>query len=132
MIGALDPARLLLAPPSDGAPGGSSDGSGGGTDHEIARALAEEAGHLLLDLRRAMASEAATEREIKDAGDLESHQFLMEALRRLRPGDRCRRPPRRRPDARHRRPADRAPGHRGAPDPPGGEPQPPAGVVDGR
>src|SRR6478735_2796949 len=87
MIGALDPARLLLAPPSDGAPGGSSDRSEGGTDHEIARALAEEAGHLLVDLRRAMSSEDASERQIKDAGDLESHKFLMEALRRLRPDD---------------------------------------------
>ena len=83
MIGALATARTHLAPPSDGAPGGSA----GGTDHEIARALAEDAGRLLLDLRRAMATQEATEREIKDAGDLESHRFLMEALRRLRPDD---------------------------------------------
>jgi 3'(2'), 5'-bisphosphate nucleotidase len=59
----------------------------GGTDHEIARALAEDAGALLLDLRDAMTSKGASEREIKDAGDRESHLFLMEALRRLRPDD---------------------------------------------
>ena len=59
----------------------------GGTDHEIARALAEDAGLLLLDLRDAMAKDGATEREIKDAGDREAHLFLMEALRRLRPDD---------------------------------------------
>src|SRR5690348_6342688 len=85
MIGALVTVRPLLAPPSDGAPSGA--GSSGGTDHEIARALAADAGRVLLDLRRAMATQSATEREIKDAGDLESHRFLMEALRRLRPDD---------------------------------------------
>jgi len=58
-----------------------------GTDDEIARALAEEAGRLLIDLRSAMAKDGATEREIKDAGDRESHIFLTEALRRLRPDD---------------------------------------------
>lgn len=59
----------------------------GGTDHEIARVLAVDAGRLLLDLRVAMAKEGATEREIKDAGDRQSHLFLMEALGRLRPDD---------------------------------------------
>jgi 3'(2'), 5'-bisphosphate nucleotidase len=82
MIGALDTARHLLAPPPDGAPAPV-----GGTDHDIARALAVDAGRLLLDLRRGMTAESATERQIKDAGDLESHKFLMEALRRLRPDD---------------------------------------------
>jgi len=82
MIGALDPARHLLALPSDGAPA-----AGGGTDHDIARALAADAGRLLLDLRVAMGKDGASERQIKDAGDRESHLFLMEALRRLRPDD---------------------------------------------
>jgi 3'(2'), 5'-bisphosphate nucleotidase len=59
----------------------------GGTDHDVARALAEDAGRLLLDLRDAMAREGALQNEIKDAGDRESHVFLMEALRRLRPDD---------------------------------------------
>ena len=59
----------------------------GGTDHEIARALAVDAGLLLLDLRTAMTKDGATEREMKDAGDREAHLFLMEALRRLRPDD---------------------------------------------
>jgi len=59
----------------------------GGTDHEIARALAVDAGALLLDLRDAMTRDGATEREMKDAGDREAHLFLMEALRRLRPDD---------------------------------------------
>jgi len=64
------------APPSEGA-----------TDHEIAAVLAADAGGMLLDLRTAMARQGATEREVKDAGDLESHRFLTEALRRLRPDD---------------------------------------------
>ena len=51
--------------------------STGATDHEIARALAVDAGRLLVDLRTAMAKEGATEREIKDAGDRRSHLFLM-------------------------------------------------------
>jgi 3'(2'), 5'-bisphosphate nucleotidase len=59
----------------------------GGTDHEIARALAVDAGLLLLDLRTAMTKDGASEREIKDAGDREAHLFLMEALHRLRPDD---------------------------------------------
>ena len=59
----------------------------GGTDHDIARALAEDAGRLLLDLRDAMARDGAVQHEIKDAGDRQSHLFLMEALGRLRPDD---------------------------------------------
>jgi 3'(2'), 5'-bisphosphate nucleotidase len=64
------------SPPADGA-----------TDHEIAAALAADAGQLLLDLRSAMTRQGATEREVKDAGDLESHRFLAKALRGLRPDD---------------------------------------------
>ena len=53
------------------------------TDHEVARRLAQAAGELLLELRGA----GLEGRELKDAGDRESHVFLMAELARLRPDD---------------------------------------------
>lgn len=65
----------------------SSAGSGaaalGSDDHELARALAERAGQLLLDLREQLSDPAALKRE----GDRRSHEFLMAELSRLRPDD---------------------------------------------
>jgi 3'(2'), 5'-bisphosphate nucleotidase len=54
-------------------------------DHALARDLAAEAGALLLRLRadRGFADTKA----LRDAGDRESHVYLMEALARHRPGD---------------------------------------------
>lgn len=54
-------------------------------DHELAAALATDAGRLLLDVRREFA-EASTS-ELKDAGDKRSHDYLMEALAKARPDD---------------------------------------------
>ena len=90
-------------------------------DHALARELATEAGALLLRLRadRGFADIKA----LRDAGDRESHLFLMEALKRQRPGDTvlCEEgrddalPPRRRAGV-DRRPAGRHPGvRRGGP-----------------
>lgn len=54
-------------------------------DHELAAALAGEAGRLLLTVRAETGF--ADGRALKDAGDLRSHEFLMAELARLRPGD---------------------------------------------
>ena len=55
------------------------------SDHEVAARLASEAGRLLLVVREELAG--ATEAERKAAGDKRSHDFLMDALARERPGD---------------------------------------------
>ncbi|MGH3971562.1 MAG: 3'(2'),5'-bisphosphate nucleotidase CysQ [Mycobacterium sp.] len=55
------------------------------SDHEVAARLATQAGALLLAVRDELAD--ATESERKAAGDKRSHDFLMEALARERPGD---------------------------------------------
>ena len=55
------------------------------SDHEVAARLASEAGRLLLVVREELAG--ATEAERKAAGDKRSHDFLMDALERERPGD---------------------------------------------
>jgi len=58
-------------------PGATAD------DHVVSAWLAETAGRLLLEVRqRGLAG-----KELKDAGDLASHELLMELLGRLRPGD---------------------------------------------
>jgi 3'(2'), 5'-bisphosphate nucleotidase len=57
-------------------------------DHLLAHDLATRAGELLLELR-AEAGESAAERwKLRDAGDLDSHHFLVDALRDARPDDR--------------------------------------------
>jgi 3'(2'), 5'-bisphosphate nucleotidase len=55
------------------------------SDHEVAARLATEAGQLLLAVRDELAD--ATEAERKAAGDKRSHDYLMEALARMRPDD---------------------------------------------
>lgn len=55
------------------------------SDHELAAALAERAGALLLEVRSELAEATAEER--KAAGDKRSHDFLMGALATERPGD---------------------------------------------
>jgi 3'(2'), 5'-bisphosphate nucleotidase len=55
------------------------------SDHEVAARLATEAGRLLLAVRDELAD--ATEAERKAAGDKRSHDYLMDALARERPGD---------------------------------------------
>ena len=54
-------------------------------DDDVAARLATQAGELLLGVRDELADASAAER--KDAGDKRSHDFLMEALARERPGD---------------------------------------------
>jgi 3'(2'), 5'-bisphosphate nucleotidase len=54
-------------------------------DDDVAARLATQAGELLLGVRDELADASAAER--KDAGDKRSHDFLMEALTRERPGD---------------------------------------------
>ncbi len=55
------------------------------SDHELAAALAEQAGALLLEVRSELAEATAEER--KAAGDKRSHDFLVGALAAERPGD---------------------------------------------
>jgi len=55
------------------------------SDHELAATLATQAGKLLLDVRVELADASGAER--KAAGDKRSHDFLMEALAKERPGD---------------------------------------------
>jgi 3'(2'), 5'-bisphosphate nucleotidase len=55
------------------------------TDHEVAARLATQAGEVLLAVRAELADASAAER--KEAGDKRSHDFLMEALAAVRPGD---------------------------------------------
>jgi 3'(2'), 5'-bisphosphate nucleotidase len=55
------------------------------SDHEVAARLAAEAGALLLSVRDELAGATGAER--KAAGDKRSHEFLLEALARERPGD---------------------------------------------
>lgn len=57
------------------------------TDAEIATALAEGAGKLLLELREGLVLRGADQRTIKDAGDREAHLWLVDALAALRPDD---------------------------------------------
>ena len=54
-------------------------------DHELAAALATEAGLLLLGVRAELADAEAAER--KRQGDKRSHDYLMAALAQARPGD---------------------------------------------
>ncbi|BBY62489.1 3'(2'),5'-bisphosphate nucleotidase CysQ [Mycolicibacterium helvum] len=55
------------------------------SDHELAAALATQAGKLLLDVRAELADASGAER--KAAGDKRSHDYLMEALAQARPDD---------------------------------------------
>lgn len=57
------------------------------TDGEIAAALAETAGLMLLELRQDLTLRGADQRTIKAAGDRESHVWLVGALAELRPDD---------------------------------------------
>lgn len=55
------------------------------SDHDLAAELATQAGKLLLDVRAELADATGAER--KAAGDKRSHDYLMEALAKARPGD---------------------------------------------
>ncbi|MEY4131492.1 MAG: 3-phosphoadenosine 5-phosphate phosphatase [Actinomycetota bacterium] len=56
-------------------------------DHALAAVLAEQAGQMLLELRETLVLQGADQRTIKDAGDRQSHLWLLDALSTLRPND---------------------------------------------
>jgi len=56
-------------------------------DHALATRLAVETGKILVELRQRMLSEGAAHGDLKDAGDLAAHQFIVETLARERPDD---------------------------------------------
>jgi 3'(2'), 5'-bisphosphate nucleotidase len=56
-------------------------------DHALAARLASEAGALLLELRAAALDDGRHPWQLMDEGDMLSHHFLVEALRRHRPDD---------------------------------------------
>ncbi len=56
-------------------------------DHAVAELLAVDAGKLLVSLRKDLAAKGFDQRSIKNAGDRESHVWLMEKLAELRPED---------------------------------------------
>jgi 3'(2'), 5'-bisphosphate nucleotidase len=66
--------------------GGQMTSDGDTSDGELASSLATQAGELLLRLR-ADAGLAASPSELRAAGDRMSHELLVEALARHRPGD---------------------------------------------
>lgn len=57
------------------------------SDDELSTELAVKAGEILLTLRERLTLEGAGQRTIKDAGDRESHEWLMDALAATRPDD---------------------------------------------
>lgn len=56
-------------------------------DHLEAARIATAAGELLLAIREEMSARGAESKEMKDEGDRQSHVFIMEELRRVRPND---------------------------------------------
>lgn len=56
-------------------------------DHALAHRLAEETGHILVELRERKVAEGVSHWDLKDAGDLAAHRFIMEVLASERPDD---------------------------------------------
>lgn len=56
-------------------------------DHQLAARLAEQAGHLLVDLRARLHDQDAPRSVLKAQGDRQAHNFLVEQLRAARPKD---------------------------------------------
>ena len=56
-------------------------------DHSLAARLAQETGEILVKLRDRLVTEGTTHWELKDAGDLAAHNFIVETLDRERPDD---------------------------------------------
>lgn len=56
-------------------------------DHQLAADLAEEAGHLLVELRARLAAQDTPAAVLKAEGDRQAHELLMERLRAARPDD---------------------------------------------
>ena len=81
----LDHTSQISAPSREG--GGSASDESAMSDHALAVDLAQRAGALLLEVRAELVAAGVDERTIKDAGDLRSHDWLMERLAALRPDD---------------------------------------------
>lgn len=56
-------------------------------DHALAINLARDTGQILVELRRRMVAQGTTHWELKDAGDLSAHRFIVDTLGRERPED---------------------------------------------
>jgi 3'(2'), 5'-bisphosphate nucleotidase len=57
------------------------------TDVQVARLIANEAGAVLLSLREQGAKEGWDPKDLKDRGDMVSHQLIMQRFAELRPND---------------------------------------------
>lgn len=56
-------------------------------DHALATRLAVETGRILVELRARMVKDGTSHWELKDAGDMAAHRFIVETLAAERPGD---------------------------------------------
>ena len=56
-------------------------------DHDLARALAEETGRLLVEVRARLVAQGVSTRELKDEGDRLAHELLVTRLAAERPDD---------------------------------------------
>jgi 3'(2'), 5'-bisphosphate nucleotidase len=56
-------------------------------DHALAVRLARDTGQILVELRERMLIEGTTHWELKDAGDMAAHRFIMQTFGAERPGD---------------------------------------------
>lgn len=56
-------------------------------DHSLAARVAADAGALLLDVRKRLAHPGYDARDVRDAGDRESHELIVAALSAARPDD---------------------------------------------
>ena len=57
------------------------------TDHAVASEVATDAGRLLLEVRGALTAQGADTATIRREGDQQSHRFICDTLRRVRPAD---------------------------------------------
>ena len=56
-------------------------------DHQLAAAIAEQTGRLLVTVRRRLVERGTDHWSLKDAGDRAAHDFIVNSLADARPGD---------------------------------------------
>lgn len=56
-------------------------------DHALATRLAAETGKILVELRQRMSDDGSPQSELKDAGDMAAHRFIVDTLATERPHD---------------------------------------------
>lgn len=56
-------------------------------DHALAARLARDTGRILMDLRLQMVGDGTNHADMKDAGDIAAHRFIVDTLNRERPDD---------------------------------------------